>query len=84
LAADRRLSAVVCHGAKLEGQPNCRDCKPDGKLPASPHDETGHTRYHADEQLFHRTRLGGKPPLAPDGYQSDMPAFDGVPTDAQI
>ena len=53
-------------------------------LPAPPHDETGHTWHHADEQLFRLTRLGVKPPLAPEGYQSDMPAFDGVLTDAQI
>ena len=75
---------AACHGAKLEGQPNWRNRKPDGKLPAPPHDETGHTWHHADEQLFRLTRLGVKPPLAPEGYQSDMPAFDGVLTEAQI
>ena len=79
-----RLQCAACHGAKLEGQPNWRERKPDGKLPAPPHDETGHTWHHADEQLFRLTKLGVKPPLAPEGYQSDMPAFDGVLTDAQI
>tara|TARA_R110002110_G_scaffold177604_1_gene382112 strand:- start:2063 stop:2581 length:519 start_codon:yes stop_codon:yes gene_type:complete len=73
-----------CHGAKLEGQPDWRTRKPDGKLPAPPHDETGHTWHHADAQLFRLTRDGLKPPLAPDGYQSDMPAFGGVLTDEQI
>jgi mono/diheme cytochrome c family protein len=79
-----RTHCAACHGAKLEGQPNWRERKPDGKLPAPPHDETGHTWHHADEQLFRLTQLGVKPPLAPEGYQSDMPAFDGVLTGAQI
>ena len=79
-----RTHCAACHGAKLEGQPNWRNRKPDGKLPAPPHDETGHTWHHADEHLFRLTRFGVKPPLAPEGYQSDMPAFDGVLTDAQI
>jgi mono/diheme cytochrome c family protein len=73
-----------CHGAKLEGQPNWRMRKPDGKLPAPPHDETGHTWHHPDEQLFLLTKHGLRPPLAPDGYKSDMPGFGGILSDAQI
>ena len=53
-------------------------------MPAPPHDETGHTWHHPDEQLFRITKYGVKPPLAPPGYESDMPAFDGVLTDAEI
>jgi mono/diheme cytochrome c family protein len=79
-----RFNCAACHGAQLEGQPNWRERKPDGKLPAPPHDETGHTWHHADDQLFRLTKIGVKPPLAPEGYQSDMPAFDGVLADAQI
>lgn len=79
-----RFSCAACHGANLQGQPNWRDRKPDGKLPAPPHDETGHTWHHADEHLFRLTKLGVTPPLAPEGYQSDMPAFAGVLTDEQI
>lgn len=79
-----RFNCAACHGARLEGQPNWRTRKPDGKLPAPPHDETGHTWHHADEQLFRLTKRGLKPPLAPDGYESDMPAFGGVLTDEQI
>ena len=56
----------------------------DGKLPAPPHDESGHTWHHADQQIFGLTRDGLKPPLAPEGYQSDMPAFGDVLTDDQI
>lgn len=79
-----RTHCAACHGATLEGQPKWRERKPDGKLPAPPHDETGHTWHHADEQLFRLTKMGVKPPLAPEGYESDMPAFGGILTDAQI
>ncbi len=73
-----------CHGVNLKGQPKWRARKPDGRLPAPPHDETGHTWHHPDEQLFRITKLGLKPPLAPEGYESDMPAFGGVLTDDEI
>jgi len=79
-----RASCGSCHGVNLEGQPDWRIRKPDGRLPAPPHDETGHTWHHADEQLFRITKLGLKPPLAPDGYESDMPAFGGVLPDDEI
>ena len=79
-----RSHCTSCHGAKLEGQPNWRVRKPDGKLSAPPHDETGQTWHHADEQLFRLTKWGVKPLLAPEGYPSDMPAFGGVLTNEQI
>lgn len=49
-----------CHGANLEVQPNWRDFKEDGSLPAPPHDETGHTWHHDTEMLFNYTKLGGR------------------------
>lgn len=79
-----RENCASCHGATLEGQPNWRIRKPDGRLPAPPHDETGHTWHHPDDQLFPITKLGLKPPHAPEGYESDMPAFGAVLTDEQI
>jgi mono/diheme cytochrome c family protein len=79
-----RQYCASCHGAKLEGQPEWRIRKPDGKLPAPPHDETGHTWHHPDADLFLLTKHGLRPPLAPDGYKSDMPAFDGTLTDEDI
>ncbi len=72
-----------CHGANLEGQPAWRVRKPDGRLPAPPHDADGHTWHHADEQLFGITKRGIQA-YAPPGYESDMPAFEGVLTDAEI
>jgi mono/diheme cytochrome c family protein len=72
-----------CHGANLEGQPEWRVRKPDGRLPAPPHDADGHTWHHADEQLFGITKRGIQT-YAPAGYESDMPAYDSVLTDSEI
>lgn len=79
-----RTYCASCHGLKLEGQPNWRVRRPNGRLPAPPHDKTGHTWHHPDEHLFKLTKHGLRPPLAPNGYESDMPAFAGVLTDEQI
>ena len=73
-----------CHGAQGEGQPNWRERKPDGRLPAPPHDASGHTWHHPMEMLFQMTRDGIVPPLAPEGYQSDMPAFGKTLSDDEI
>ncbi len=72
-----------CHGDKLQGQADWQTRRADGRLPAPPHDETGHTWRHGDELLFGMTKFG-LGPYAPAGYQSDMPAFEGKLTDAQI
>jgi mono/diheme cytochrome c family protein len=72
-----------CHGANLEGQPEWRTRKPDGKLPAPPHDASGHTWHHPDQVLFSITKEGLEK-HAPAGYASDMPAFAEVLTDEQI
>ena len=73
-----------CHGPKLEGQPDWRQRLPNGRMPAPPHDETGHTWHHADSVLFGITQRGLVPPYAPTDYQSDMPAFGGKLSDDEI
>ena len=74
-----------CHGASLEGQPNWRTRMPNGRLPAPPHDESGHTWHHADAVLVDITKNGLVPgKTAPDDYQSDMPAFGALLSDAEI
>ena len=74
---------AVCHGANLEGQPNWQQRKADGRLPAPPHDASGHTWHHSDEQLFELTKLGPAR-LAGGGYQSDMPGYEGILGDSDI
>ena len=73
-----------CHGAKLEGQPDWRKRLPNGRMPAPPHDESGHTWHHADGVLFGITKNGLVPPYAPKDYESDMPAFRGQLSDDEI
>jgi len=75
---------AACHGAKLEGQPDWRRRLPNGRLPAPPHDESGHTWHHSDDVLFGITKHGLVPPYAPPNYESDMPAFGGKLSDAEI
>jgi len=50
-----------CHGANLEGSPNWKQLLPDGSLPPSPHDSSGHTWHHSDELLISLTENGGDP-----------------------
>ena len=75
---------AACHGAKLEGQPDWRARLPNGRLPAPPHDESGHTWHHPDHVLFAITKNGVVPPYAPKNYESDMPAFGGKLSDDEI
>lgn len=87
LALGEKLYAqhcASCHGGSLEGQPNWRSRLPNGRMPAPPHDESGHTWHHPDEVLFGITKHGVVPPYAPPGYQSDMPGFGGKLTDEEI
>ncbi|WOI58079.1 cytochrome c [Palleronia sp. LCG004] len=75
---------AVCHGVNLEGQPNWRVRGPDGLLPAPPHDETGHTWHHDGETLFNLTKYGLGEMIGDPDYESAMPAFDYVLTEAEI
>lgn len=72
-----------CHGASLEGEPDWQTRKPSGELPAPPHDASGHTWHHADEQLFAIIKHG-MARFAPPGYKTAMPSFVGVLTDSEI
>lgn len=75
-------NCASCHGANLEGQPDWMRRLDNGRMPAPPHDGTGHTWHHADQQLFTITKLGIAEVVP--GYVSDMPIFDDVLTDHQI
>jgi len=71
-----------CHGANLEGQPNWKRRLENGRMPAPPHDESGHTWHHSDQDLFAITKrgVGGVVP----GYESDMLAFGEILSDEEI
>ena len=75
-------NCASCHGEQLEGQPDWRRRLDNGRMPAPPHDETGHTWHHSDRALFLLTKSGVGAVVA--GYESDMPAFGETLTDAEI
>ena len=89
LVAGKALYAetcAACHGVNLEGQDNWRSPGEDGRLPAPPHDETGHTWHHEDQVLFNYTRLGGREMMAAQGmeFDSGMPGVGDQLTDQEI
>ena len=74
-----------CHGAQLEGQPNWRERLPSGRLPAPPHNASGHTWHHPDAVLFGIVKEGLVPgKYAPPHHESDMPAFGATLSDEEI
>ncbi|WYK06831.1 cytochrome c [Cereibacter sphaeroides f. sp. denitrificans] len=76
-------NCASCHGAQLEGQPDWREPLPNGRYPAPPHDASGHTWHHPDAQLLAIIRQGTAA-LVGNGYESDMPGFAGLLTEAEI
>lgn len=75
---------AACHGIRLEGQPNWRTRDASGRLPAPPHDSSGHTWHHDDRTLFWIVKLGVGEMIGDRNYQSNMPAYGGQLTDDEI
>ena len=75
---------AACHGARLEGQPRWREHDAQGRMPAPPHDATGHTWHHPDQLLFDITKHGVAKAAKLKDYDTAMPAFAGVLSDAEI
>lgn len=74
---------AACHGVKLEGQPDWKTPLENGRYPAPPHDETGHTWHHPDELLFKLTKFGSAQVIG-NGHESDMPGFKDQLSDKDI
>ncbi len=78
-----RQHCAACHGARLEGQKGWQTVGANGRLPAPPQDERGHSWMHSDRELIRIVKFSVDDPAAP-GYRSDMPAFDGVLSDGEV
>ncbi|GAA6165817.1 cytochrome c [Pelagimonas sp. KU-00592-HH] len=76
-------NCASCHGANLEGEPDWRIPDEDGLMKAPPHDASGHTWHHPDMQLFMITKYGTAK-IVGNGYESRMPGFEDVLSDADI
>jgi mono/diheme cytochrome c family protein len=83
-AAVYQTHCAACHGARLEGQPRWRERNAQGRMPAPPHDASGHTWHHPDQLLFDITKHGVAKAAKLKDYDSAMPAFAGVLSDAEI
>ena len=75
---------AACHGARLVGQPRWRERDAQGRMPAPPHDASGHTWHHPDQLLFDITKHGVAKAAKLKDYDTAMPAYAGVLSDAEI
>ena len=75
-------SAPHKESARAQSPPNWQERLPNGRMPAPPHDASGHTWHHPDDMLFRITKEGVSAVVP--GYESDMPAFVGVLSDEEI
>jgi mono/diheme cytochrome c family protein len=73
-----------CHGGQLQGQPNWRQRDAAGRLPAPPHDASGHTWHHPDDVLFRITKYGVARAANLKDYVSVMPNYEGTLSDREI
>lgn len=73
-----------CHGVDLQGQPDWHKPSSSGLMPAPPHDRTGHTWHHADDQLFEYVKYGPAIALSDPNHRTLMPAFQGILKDDEI
>jgi len=76
-------NCASCHGANLEGQPNWQTPLENGRLPAPPHDQNGHTWHHSERFLIEIMKKGVQR-FAGVKYETDMPVYEGILTDDEI
>lgn len=74
-----RQHCAQCHGVDLKGALTWKVPLADGSYPPPPHDDTGHTWHHPDEQLLNIIANGGDP-----AYNSKMPAFKDKLTEDEM
>ncbi|MBP0483696.1 cytochrome c [Sagittula sp. M10.9X] len=76
-----------CHGTALQGQPDWQSPNAGGAYPAPPHDETGHTWHHSNQQNFDYVKFGGAEitrRLGIKTFTSGMPPFGDALSDDDI
>jgi S-disulfanyl-L-cysteine oxidoreductase SoxD len=76
-------NCAACHGQSLEGHAKWQTRTTEGKLPAPPHDQNGHTWHHKDQLLFDLTKYGLAAMTGSD-YDTDMPIYKDILSDQEI
>jgi hypothetical protein len=86
IARGRTIYAGTARPATARISKAKRDWKsplPSGRMPAPPHDASGHTWHHPDGAHFRITKEGPAAVVG-GGYQSDMSGFGNLRTDEEI
>lgn len=79
-----KAQCAACHGLELQGQPDWQKPDASNRLPAPPHDASGHTWHHSDDLLFEITKYGPAAAAEMPRYQSNMPAYENILSDDDI
>ena len=77
-------NCAACHGGNLEGEENWQGRDEDGRLRAPPHDASGHTWHHDGDLLFRLTKYGPGAVIGDPDYETNMPAYENILSDAEI
>lgn len=72
-----------CHGPNAEGAPGWEEPDARGNMPPPPHDDSGHTWRHGDEELDRLIRNGWRDPFNKT-LELTMPPFKDKLSDAEI
>ena len=74
---------AACHGQNLEGQLGW-DSSQEAEPLAPPHDDTGHSWHHSDDELFEMSKFGFDQLLGLEPGTSGMPGFAEDLSDEQL
>ncbi len=77
-------NCAPCHGTDLKGEADWRSPNSEGFMPAPPHNKSGHTWHHTDDQLFEITKYGLAKIIGQKDYKTNMPIYEGVLSDEEI
>ena len=76
-------SCAVCHGPNAQGAPGWQRPDDKGNVPPPPHDDSGHTWRHSDQQLTEIVLDGWRDPFNKTP-ELTMPPFNGKLIDKDV
>lgn len=75
---------AACHGENLEGEEDWQMAALDGLSLAPPHDDSGHSWHHADDELFEMTKYGFDVLMGWEEGTSTMIGYGDILSDEEI
>ena len=82
-----KVQCSGCHGRQLQGQALWQAQDSYAGLRAPPHDDTGHTWQHSDEDLYRKVRtghIGESPQRFADSTEAQRHAFQSILSEEKI